>query len=158
MKIPTVKGVIDRRILLNYRIDPDVMSAILPEPFKPKLVKGFAIGGICLIRLKNIKPKAFCFPCGINSENAAHRIAVEWEQNGEFKEGVFINRRDTDSILNSFAGGRLFPGVHHHAKFDVVENDDDYYVSVKSRDQLTRIKVKGQKTNRLSKKVRFRFS
>lgn len=37
-----------------------------------------AIVGICLIRLKNIKPKGFLDFLGLSSENGAHRIAVEW--------------------------------------------------------------------------------
>ena len=51
---PTISGIIDRRILVNYNIDPDVMTQALPAPFKPKLVKGRAIGGVCLIRLKKV--------------------------------------------------------------------------------------------------------
>ena len=79
MRIPIIRGIIDRRILANYHVDPDVMARILPPPFRPKLVNGYAIGGICLIRLKGLRPRFFPFPLGIQSENAAHRIAVEWE-------------------------------------------------------------------------------
>jgi len=116
MKIPIIKGVIDRRILINYQIDEDVLNNYLPKPFKPKLVKGKGIAGICLIRLKEIRPKGLPKQIGISSENGAHRIAVEWEENGAIKEGVFIPRRDTSSKLNSIAGGTLFPGIHHLAR------------------------------------------
>src|SRR5256885_147785 len=40
MRIPVLRGVIDRRILVNYRADPDVLSKLLPSPFRPKLVEG----------------------------------------------------------------------------------------------------------------------
>ena len=83
MKLPVVRGTIDRRILANYRIDPIVMGAVLPQPFRPKIVNGFGIGGICLIRLKSIRPRYFPFRWGFGSENAAHRIAVEWDVGGE---------------------------------------------------------------------------
>jgi hypothetical protein len=49
---------------------------------------------------------------GISSENGAHRIAVEWTENGAIKEGVFIPRRNSSSFFNSLAGGRIFPGRH----------------------------------------------
>jgi hypothetical protein len=124
MKLPVVRGTIDRRILANYRIDPVVMSAVLPRPFRPKIVNGFAIGGICLIRLKSIRPRFFPFAWGVGSENAAHRIAVEWDVGGEKREGVFVPRRDTSSLLNTLVGGRIFPGVHHHASFAVKESTD----------------------------------
>lgn len=66
-------------MLVNYIAEPSVVEKILPKPFKPKLFDGKAIVGICLIRLKNIKPKGFPSFIGVNSENGAHRIAVEWE-------------------------------------------------------------------------------
>src|SRR5690554_1565673 len=85
MKIPTIHGIIERRMLVNYIAEPNVVERILPKPFRPKLFEGKAIVGICLIRLKNIKPKGFPNFVGVNSENGAHRIAVEWEENGEIR-------------------------------------------------------------------------
>jgi hypothetical protein len=134
MKIPTIIGTIDRRILINYRVDKDVLIKYLPDPFRPKLVNDLAVAGICLIRLKNIRPKGIPKAMGITSENGAHRIAVEWTDNGEIKEGVFIPRRDTSSKLNSLAGGRVFPGIHHLAEFTVDEKDGHYGVEFKSDD------------------------
>ena len=120
MKIPAITGTIRRRILLNYRVAPEVARTVLPPRFRPKLVGGHAIAGICLIRLEGIRPKWFPSFTGISSENSAHRIAVEWEDDhGETYEGVFVPRRDTNSRMNALAGGRVFPGVHHHSKFIV---------------------------------------
>ncbi|KAA1261651.1 hypothetical protein LF1_42060 [Rubripirellula obstinata] len=144
MKLPNISGIIDRRILANYRIDPDVMAALLPPPFQPWCVGGFAIAGICLIRLKNVRPTAIPIPWGIGSENAAHRIAVQWETDGKMQRGVYIPRRDTDSWLNSIAGGRVFPGLHHHAKFSVKEINDNYRVEMQSDDGQASIGVAGK--------------
>ena len=85
MKIPTIHGYIERRILINFTADPKSVAKIIPFPFRPKIYKDKAIVGICLIRLKDIKPKGFPDFVGVNSENGAHRIAVEWEENGETK-------------------------------------------------------------------------
>lgn len=137
MKIPIIKGIIDRRILINYSVDKEVLADYLPKPFKPKLVNGRGVAGICLIRLKQIRPKGLPKQIGISSENGAHRIAVEWLENGEVKEGVYIPRRDTSSKLNSFAGGTIFPGVHHLAKFTVNESDATYKVAFKSSDKTS---------------------
>src|SRR3984893_10338567 len=97
MRIPVVQGLIDRRILVNFRVDPDVLTRMLPKPFRPKLVRGAGMAGVCLIRLKHIRPRFLPSFVGIGSENAAHRIAVEWDENGQYREGVFIPRRDTSS-------------------------------------------------------------
>lgn len=106
---PTMHGIIDRRILVNFRVRPDALRKLLPPYFRPKLIGGWAMAGICLIRLKDIRPQGFPAFCGLTSENAAHRIAVEWDGDGTAREGVFIPRRDTSSMLQAFAGGRFFP-------------------------------------------------
>jgi hypothetical protein len=138
--------VIDRRILVNFRADPEVLTRFLPRPFRPKLVHGTGVAGVCLIRLKEIRPRFLPAFLGMCSENAAHRIAVEWEQDGELREGVFIPRRDTSSRLNTLAGGRLFPGLHHHATFRVREVGDHYRVAIDSDDRQTRLLVEGHVT------------
>jgi len=143
MRIPVVQGVIDRRILVNYRIEPEVVSRLLPAPFRPKLVKGYAVAGICLIRLKHLRPRFLPAIAGLSSENAAHRIAVEWDTAQGPREGVYIPRRDTSSRLNTLAGGRLFPGVHHHARFRVHEDDFRYDVQVDSDDGQVHVAVSG---------------
>jgi hypothetical protein len=134
IQLPSIIGKIDRRILINYQVDQEVLKEFLPAPFRPTLVKGKGVAGICLIRLKHVRPKGIPFNVGISSENGAHRIAVEWTENGVTKEGVYIPRRDTSSILNSLAGGRLFPGVHHLADFYVNESENDYAVEFTSSD------------------------
>src|SRR5262249_38967529 len=86
---------------------------------------------------------------GISSENATHRTAVEWDDNGATREGVYVRRRDTNSWLNSWAGGRLFPGIHHHAQFTVEESSDRYSVALRSDDGVTSMAVRGRRTDRL---------
>jgi hypothetical protein len=143
VQIPVIRGIIDRRILVNYRVGPAVLARLLPSPFRPKLVNGAGMAGVCLIRLKDIRPRFLPSFLGISSENAAHRIAVEWDQDGETTEGVFIPRRDTSSRLNTLLGGRLFPGVHHHAVFQVQEHDDRYRIEMNSDDRQTHLLVEG---------------
>lgn len=134
MRLPVMRGLIDRRILVNYRVDPDALAALLPEPFRPQLVRGHGIAGICLIRLKDLRPRFVPKFLGLSSENAAHRIAVEWEQQGQTLQGVYVPRRDTNNRFNVCAGGRLFPGVQHHARFDVRETDDHFHIDITSDD------------------------
>lgn len=150
MKIPTIAGTIDRRILINYQVDKDVLTKYLPDPFQPKLVNDKGVVGICLIRLKNIRPKGIPKLVGISSENGAHRIAVQWTENGQTKEGVFIPRRDTSSRLNSLAGGRIFLGVHHLANFNVEEGNGKYSVEFTSDDE-TFLSIMAEQTTEWNK-------
>jgi hypothetical protein len=149
MKIPTIRGIIDRRILVNYRVDPDVLAPLLPSPFRPKLVSGNGMVGICLIRLKNVRPRFLPHFLGVSSENAAHRSAVEWDDNDQTREGVYIQRRDTNSMINALAGGRIFPGIHQHARFTVEETSDRYSVAFQSNDGSRRMSVSGRLTDHL---------
>jgi len=150
MRLPVIKGIIRRRLLVNYRVDEDVMRHVLPAPFRPKLHRGYAIAGICLIRLEHIRPSGLPSIFGISSENAAHRIAVLWDEpSGESREGVFIPRRDTGSWLNHFAGGRIFPGEHHLAYFDVTDDGSRISISILSRDGLMSVQLRAGESDSL---------
>jgi hypothetical protein len=150
MKIPTLQGIIKRRILVNYRADAGVIQKILPEGFRPKLYKDLAIAGICLIRLERIRPKFAPEFVGFSSENAAHRIAVEWTaSSGETKEGVYIPRRDTDSLISAAVGGRLFPGEQHKAEFEIKESENEMSFAMKSADGEVSVEFAGRLSNKL---------
>src|SRR5262249_13956932 len=121
MRLPVIQGTIRRRILANLRVDPEVMQREIPARFRPKLQNGWAVAGICLIRLERIRPLKLPELVGLNSENAAHRVAVAWTEEAQEREGVFISRRDTRPQSNHLLGGRIFPGEHHQAQFKVSE-------------------------------------
>lgn len=144
MRLPTIEGTIRRRILVNYRVSPEVIQPLLPARFRPKLHNDHAVAGICLIRLEHIRPKMLPEVIGISSENAAHRVAVLWDdENGVTREGVFIPRRDTDSPLNHFLGGKAFPGEYNLATFKVEESGSSIDFSMNSKDGTVAVEVKG---------------
>jgi hypothetical protein len=150
MRLPIIQGLIRRRLLVNFRVDAEVMSRFLPPPFRPKLHRGWAIGGICLIRLEEIRPAWLPRWCGISSENAAHRIAVLWDDpKGGPREGVFIPRRDTGSMLNHLAGGRIFPGEHHFADFCVDDDGTKIDFAMRARDGEVTLSLRAEAGNTL---------
>lgn len=151
MNIPTIQGNIKRRVLVNFRCEPNAIQKILPNGFRPKLYKNKAIAGICLIKLEHIRPKHLPEFIGLSSENAAHRIAVEWNENTETKQGVFIPRRDTNSLLNQLAGGRLFPSEHHKATFNIEENENKINYVMNSDDGDVSLKFNGNSTDNFPK-------
>ena len=139
-----IRGAIDRRIMVNYRIDLDVLAEELPAPFRPQTVDDYGIGGICLIRLGNLRPRGVPAALGLTSENAAHRFAVEWDDGDDTRSGIYVSRRDTDSRLNSMLGGTLFPGVFNPASFDVDESDGQFEIAMASEIDGTRTTVTGE--------------
>lgn len=151
MRLPTIQGTIRRRILANFRVDPVVMQREIPSPFRPKLCKGFAVAGICMIRLDHVRPKLLPEITGISSENAAHRVAVVWEEDGRTSEGVFISRRDTNSLPNILLGGRIFPGEHHRSWFSVEESDTSVSLRMKSADGVVSVEIAANIADELPK-------
>ncbi len=144
MKAPALQGVIERRLLLNYKVDPRVVTSHLPEPFRPQLVNGYAVAGICLLRLGELRPAGFPPLVGRRSENVAHRIAVEWDEGDVVRTGVYITRRESDSRLNVLVGGRIFPGVHHMATFGVAEAADEIAIEVRCNDGGSAVDVRAR--------------
>jgi hypothetical protein len=97
-----------------------------------------------------MRPAGFPAFLGLSSENAAHRIAVVWnDPSGELMEGVFIPRRDTGSWLNHLGGGRIFPGEHHLATFHVMDDGARVDFSMESRDTVVSVRVRGVETDDL---------
>jgi len=135
---------------VNFRVQPEVIQAQIPARFRPKLHAGSAIAGICLIRLEAIRPRFVPSVLGMSSENAAHRIAVRWNDDaGVEREGVFIPRRDTGSVLNALAGGRVFPGEHHRASFQVHSSDGHIDLAMASADGEVKVRLRGEVAEQL---------
>ena len=150
MKVSNIGGIIRRRILVNYRVAPERIQPLLPGKFRPKLHDGHAIAGICLIRLESVRPKGVPGFLGLDSENAAHRFAVIWDdEQGKPQEGVYISRRDTGSLLNQIAGGRVFPGEHHAAEFKVTDDGHRIDFKMSSQDGSVSVEVRGKSSDTL---------
>ena len=128
---------------------PEVMQKQMPARFRPKLHDGFAVAGICMIRLEHIRPKLMPEVVGVDSENAAHRVAVLWDEDGRTNEGVFISRRDTNSRLNLLMGGRVFPGEHHESTFEVQESGAAINIRMQSVDDAVQVALEGTISDQL---------
>jgi len=131
--MPSIRGVIKRRLLVNFRVDPEVVQRILPEGLSPKLQGDHAIAGICLIRLEQIRPALIPWSMGFSGENAAHRVAVTWrDAEGADREGVYIPMRHTNSSLILMVCGRVFPCVHQRAAFEITDSGADIDISIRA--------------------------
>jgi hypothetical protein len=144
MWLDMIHGTIERRVLLNYRLDPAALQRALPRPFRPKPYRGYGVGGVCMIRFSGLRPRFVPRWLGLSSENAAHRIAVEWHQDGERREGVFIPRRDTNSRFNRMFGGRVFPGIFQKSIFQAPEASSSVSIHIVREDGGDEVAFSGQ--------------
>jgi hypothetical protein len=140
---------IERRLLVNYRIDPETVMRLLPAPFRPQLVSGWAVGGVCFIRLAGLRPVHVPAAFGSRTENVAHRFAVEWDDDKGTHVGVFVPRRDTSSPITAFAGDKLLPGAYHLARFTVQEQGSELRIGVESRDGTLALAVSAHESSSL---------
>ena len=141
MELPLLNGIIDRRILINYRVDPQIIKNLLPAGFSPLIVNGYASAGICILRLKDIGIKFLPDLFRFTSENVAHRILIERKDCGADGRGVYIPRRDTDSYLNVLLAGKLFSWPHYMANFKIQESGDHYSFEMNSKDKSSSVQV-----------------
>ncbi len=132
--LPVIEGMIARRVLLNYWIEPEAARRLVPEPLEIVTVNGFAVAGVCLIRMEKLRPKGLPAAMGISSENMAHRIAIRYPTSNGMRDGVYIWRRDSDSLLTVRLGGVVFPGVHRDAEFRVEGDDESLAMQVLTED------------------------
>jgi len=79
---------------------------------------------------------------GLQTENVAHRFAVEWDDPTGTKVGVYVPRRDSDSWVTAVGGGRIFPAKHRRARFAVEERELEISIVVTSLDRQLRLGVK----------------
>lgn len=148
-------AVIERRLLLNYRADPEVVARLLPPPFRPQLRGAYAVVGICLQRLGRARPVGLPAVVGFGSENAVHRFAVSWDTIAGPRTAVYVPRRDSASRISVAVGARLFPGVHHRAAFDVAEQPGRLRVAYATNDGSTAVDVEVRVADRLGDSVLF---
>ena len=139
MRVPIIRSVVQRRLLISYRLDPGIAAAIVPAPFEPQLVNGYAVAGICLIRLGDVRPRGVPAALGSTSENAAHRFAVQWHEGSDVRTGVYIPERHSSSLANVVLGGRVFPGRQDRADFRVTETATEIAVAFAARDSRCRV-------------------
>jgi Uncharacterized conserved protein (COG2071) len=141
----SINCTIERRLLVNYRIDPELVMAQLPAPFRPLVRSSWAVGGVCFIRLRGIRPPHVPEALGLTTENVAHRFAVEWDDDDGTHAGVYVPRRDTGSRLASYAGGRVFQGDYRLARFDVEDVGSQINIDMTSRDSTIQLSVSAQR-------------
>jgi len=132
--LPMIKGTIARRMLLNFRADADIVRRLLRAPLEVDMQRGHAIVGVCLIRMENLRPRIIPGTLVLSPENIAHRVAIRYPSQDGMRPGVFIWCRETDQRMIELLGGRLFPGVHQHARFHVHEDENHLVMEVKSAD------------------------
>lgn len=143
---PAVRGVITRRILVNYSVDLGTLDTVLPEPFKGREVgeSGKGIGTVCFSRIENARPRFAPKAVGVSFETATHRISAEREADevGETCENcVYVPRRDVSSRFCATLGERALPTELGCGDFRVRERNGVCRIRVDCGDEYAAVEV-----------------
>ncbi len=155
VRTPVLQATLARRLLIAFRLEPEASAYLVPAPFSPQVVNGFAVGCISLDRVTGLRPRGLPAATGIAFEHAAHKIAVEWNQGGRAATGFFVVRRHSSSRVTARVGDRLFPGEHERATFAVADHGPELRVAFESRDGGSSVDASVVATADLSASVLF---
>lgn len=164
MSRPAITSLTERRLLVNFRLDPQAAARILPAGARPLLRRGHAVGGICLIRLTGIgRPGPglagnladLAGRLGLRAEIAVHRIATVRPGPDGPEQGLHVIRRDTDSRISTLTAGLFLPGEHHLARFEVEESPERLRIRYRAADGGAEAAVQAVAADRLRGSVLF---
>lgn len=117
--LPLGRRPIRCRLLAVYRVDPDVVAAVLPDGLEPRLVNGHAIAAACYTRLGATRLfRLNGARRGGGSDHLAYRFAVQREDGSS---AAWIARRETSSWLEARCGAKLLRGDYGRSAFRVRE-------------------------------------
>jgi len=120
---PGVRGVVERRMLVNYRVDLGKLDTALPGPFRGREVgetrKG--IGTVCLTKVEKARPKFAPERAGLSVRSVTHRVPAEIEGEGRFC--AYVPLRGVSSRLCASVGSHALPAEIRCAEFRTEEKE-----------------------------------
>jgi hypothetical protein len=127
---PAVRGVVGRRLLVNYRVELEKLDTVLSEPFRGREVgeTGMGIGSICLTRVENARPRFAPEFFGVSAETATHRVYARVERSGD--HCIYVPRRDVSSRFHALLFGSLLPTEFEQGEFQEMENGRKHQIRV----------------------------
>lgn len=129
---PAIHGVVDHRVLVNYRVDPEDLDTALPGPFRGREVgeSGKGIGTVCLTKIENARPKFAPESVGVSVRSVTHRIYAEMETARGNRFCAYAPVRGVSSRFCAVVGRRALPAELDCAEFSVGERGDTQQMRV----------------------------
>ncbi len=137
------QGLVESRVMINYKVELSVLRQRLPRPFRPRSVSGYGMAGFDLFRLA---------PTGLwrrkPSLLAVHRIEAEADFEGSRLAGAYVLRCDVPPGLRSRAFRAFFPHVMHTARLHWEETEAGQHLLRIGREQEPWIQVRAHEGKR----------
>ncbi len=131
---PTIRGFVERRLLVNYRVDLETLDKALPAPFRAREVGDTreGMGSVCFTQVEDARPSLFPSGMGTTVEAVTHRVSAELRLEGEptAEHCFYVPQREVSSRLQAIVGRRLLPTKMEQAEITTEENGDGCLVLV----------------------------
>lgn len=146
---PAIRGVVERRILVNYRVDVETLDTVLPEPFRGREAgeSGKGIGSLCFMRINDARLRFTPKSTGVSVETMTHRISAERENNGETEHCVYVPRRDVSSEFCAAVGRSALPTDLNCADFRVEERNGVFRIRVDCGEEYAGVEAHETESN-----------
>jgi len=145
-----LRGTVTRRLVVNFRVSPELLEATLPPGLTLRRQGGHAIAGICVTRMEERRFLSLPFR---TSECLVHRIAVA-DAGANRRE--LVTRCETTSLFDWIASGRgageevaAVPCEHVRSRIEVDEADDRVMVTVRAGSGSVSLRLEGRPAERL---------
>jgi len=109
-----LRGRIEQRYLLVYRVDPAAAAPLLPDDSTPLVYRGSTLVTLCLTRQEAPWNRIVSWPRRTR-DHMAWRVPVE--RGDPPRRAVWVARRETSSWLAARFSGALTRGTYRHARF-----------------------------------------
>ena len=132
--IPPVRARLAERLIFNFRLPPEAMARLLPEPWlAPQVVNGFGIASFCMLDLRGITVAPLPTALGLPSISCAPRFGVVDLSASPPQPAVYVTERWSSSAFGSWFTSLGFSAPHPHARATWQRTGDAAQVSVVSR-------------------------
>ena len=125
-----VCGVVERRLLVNYRVELDVLDTVLTDPLRGREVgdTGKGVGSVCITRVEDTRPGFLPESLGVTVEMATHRVYARVEDGGD--HCVYVPWRGVSSRFHALVLSSLLPTDFDSADFLTEDRDGARQVRV----------------------------
>jgi hypothetical protein len=131
---------VDRRVVILYRIAEAVAAQILPATAQPRQVADRTLAGIAFRRRRVVGSRFV--PARLHTSHCAtHFVLVHSGTIGDPSGGVYIARRDTAPRWQAWISG---PGSGHPARFRVIDRQDSLELAGDSDDRSMHLLFKAR--------------
>ncbi|HZH98117.1 MAG TPA: DUF2071 domain-containing protein [Fimbriimonadaceae bacterium] len=107
-----MRGRIERCWLFCFRVEPDRVRGLVPEPLELVTRGGWAFYNVVVSELSHMRPWFLPRFLGMSYTHVAYRLMVRWQA----VEGLYFLRSDVDSSLVAKAGNLLTDFRMHVAR------------------------------------------